>query len=457
MRYGFGSVARFLRVPEGVRLRRECFGGIAFDTRTGTTADLDREAFALLEHLRGGVPCREDRLPTRGAEQRRVIDRLLQAGLLATSAPAEDVVAATPARCTEAHEGKTEEWPAGPHLSAPHTVHWAITYACGLDCPDCYARRHRDRFPGEFPTADALRLVETLAAWGVFQLAIGGGEPLRRADLPAICRHARACGLVVHVTTGQTRVERGLLAALGAGVSVLQIGVRIDRILNDASGEAARLRCLAEQARDAGLLPGANVMLSRTGLAHFTRILGVLTEARLHRITLLRYKPPPTRARWRRECPTAGAMRQFERDLPDVLARYPEVVLRVDCALSFLQRHVGQADAQAAGVRGCVAGERILAVAPDGSLFPCSQLVYPHLRAGNLLTDDAPFVWANSPVLKRYRSFRAAAPFQQSACGACAAREHCGGCRVFAPDLLGADPGCPEPPLLPVTEGGPLP
>lgn len=57
-RAAFASMRRHLAVPENVRLRRESFGGIAFDKLTGTMVELDREAMAMLLRIRA-----EDAVP----------------------------------------------------------------------------------------------------------------------------------------------------------------------------------------------------------------------------------------------------------------------------------------------------------------------------------------------------------------------------------------------------------
>jgi radical SAM protein with 4Fe4S-binding SPASM domain len=92
-----------------------------------------------------------------------------------------------------------------------------------------------------------------------------------------------------------------------------------------------------------------------------------------------------------------------------------------------------------------VAGDRILAVTPDGTAFPCSQLVHPRFCAGNLLSDRLDELWAESPILRRYRLFRNKNAFGATTCGLCAAKTHCGGCRAFADDAWGAEPECPGP------------
>lgn len=101
--------------------------------------------------------------------------------------------------------------------------------------------------------------------------------------------------------------------------------------------------------------------------------------------------------------------------------------------------------AQNRGIRGCAAAQRIAALDPHGNLLPCSQLSAPRFRAGNILRGEPALIWRESSVFKRYRFFRDKASFKQSQCGICKANAHCGGCRVFADDALGADLFCPGP------------
>jgi len=436
---------RAVRLSPGVRLRREHFGGIVFDTRTGLTLDVDCAAFTWLctAQQGGASPVGADEV------ENRLLARLLNLGVVAV-APRADTSPLAPLPGIS-----PVSWPTGPHLTAPETVHWAITYDCTARCPDCYARRCREGAGPELDTADAVRLVERLAEWGVLQLAIGGGEPLLRPDLAEIAARARERGLVVHVTTGYHHLTYRELARLARGVTALQIGVKIERLLEDAEAEIELLAETVEHAREAGLHLGANLMLSRTGIENFETLLAALRRAGFPRVTLLRYKPPADVARWRRETLLPYEMQEFEQRLPELLATVPEMTARLDCALGFLQRRVAPADALAAGVRGCVAADRILALGPDGGMYPCSQLAHPRFRAGDILADDPAALWADSPLLKRFRYFREKHAYRLSACGVCRAKAHCGGCRVFAHDVYGAEPACPDPVLPPLTELGP--
>ena len=412
------------RLAPGIRLRQERFGGLVFDPRRGTTLEVDTPGFAALWRLRSGEAAVLD-----GA----FAGRLLGLGILEEGEPRVQAVAPPlPAACRH------------PWLSAPETVHWAVTYRCGMDCPDCYAARLQPHGE-ELDTAGALKLVDRIAGWGVFQLALGGGEPLAREDIAELAHHAAAGGLVVHLTTGRWDVPDRQLLALSGGVRAMQFGVHAD--LFQTPRWTDYLRGLADMRHAAaafGMITGANLCLSRSVQGNFDALADALLGVGFERLTLLRYKPPTTIRRWEEEAPEPEQLLALKPAL-DKLATRPGLGLRLDCALSFLQNGLPPEVAAAHGIVGCAAANRIAAVAPDGSLYPCSQLVDPNFRAGNLLAKPPDHLWHCAPALQRHRRFRKAGSFRRSPCGKCRASAACGGCRVFAHDARGGDPGCPEP------------
>ena len=197
------------------------------------------------------------------------------------------------------------------------------------------------------------------------------------------------------------------------------------------------------------ITPLSNLILSNSTLGEFEYIIELLAHVGFKRVTLLRYKPPGDINRWVKEQPDEYTLLEFERKLIKTVDTYPHIQFSVGCELAFLERKLPSQTAESNGIRGCTAANRILSIAPNGAIFPCSQLVGQELSAGNLLEDTLQSVWINSEVLKRYRSFRTKKPFKYSQCGHCSAKIHCGGCRVFAEDAFGGDPGCPEPVLTP--------
>lgn len=448
--------ADFIQLAQNVRLRREHFGGLAFDASTGNTVEVDRGAFRLMEFATAGISEKRafEMILNEGLEPQLnerdvtgLIQELLGLGVLVAVEPIVGTVDPT--------ELDERPWPSGPPLVGPEAVHWAITYRCHAACLDCYAERHRRAEAIELSTTEALQVVDRVAEWGAFQLAIGGGEPLLRNDLPTIVRHAREQGLSVHVTTSG-EVTSGMSDGMLEDLSCLQIGIRHDDLLNKTpTGQLLRLPEICRRADELGVNVGANLVLCRTVVNRFEDFVDLLVKNDFRRITLLRYKPPTNVERWLTESPERDELREMETRIGQRLKRKPGVAIRLDCALAFLERHLSSVQARRAGLRGCVAGSRIVALSPDGSVYPCSQLVAPQFRGGNLLETSPAEIWRTSKVLRKCRNRRGQRKFRQTLCGSCHAIEQCGGCLAMSDTGFGADPGCPEPLLPPLGRLGP--
>jgi len=255
-----------IRLVPDIRLRREFFGGLVYDTRNGNILEVDRATFQFLRLIKDRALDLNDIIASLVQNNiikkfDKSIDETLQKLLELKIIEKNDDSSSSPVSIAQDPiKINHKSW-----LSAPETVHWAVTYRCQESCPDCYARRF-SFIKNELDTYQALKLIDKIAHWGVFQLAIGGGEPFIREDLP--------------------------------------------------------------------------------------------------------------------------------------------------------------------------------------------QLVHPTFLAGNLVESEPEFLWDQSRILRKYRSFRTKKTFTHSWCGICQAKDNCGGCRVFASDGLGGDPGCPEPLLPPLTQLG---
>lgn len=450
------SYMRFLSLSGGVKLRMEYFGGIVFDTDAGTMVDVDREAFVMLSAIYDKGVINQQDLPEYLSARKiniksierieQVIGKLLELGILVEGNGSVNEILDEGLDNTKAAK---PSWPMGPHLSAPETVHWAVTFKCGEKCPDCYAARHSGRFSTELDTQSALEVVDKIAKWGVFQLAIGGGEPLLRQDLIEIAARARQKGLVVHVTTGCYEPDMQTLNGLSENIKYMQIGIKHEQLVAQPEVEFTKLTRLVSLIGSMGINTGANLVLSKTTLHSLRKIVDKLVLSGFKRITFLRYKPPADITRWKAENPSTESMLKAETLLQKLKYDYPKFEFRLDCGLSFLQRKVSPDKALLSGVRGCVASNRIVSIAADGAVYPCSQLVYPQFYSGNIHKDEVEQFWIKSKGLKTHRFYREKSEFKRSVCGICKARNHCGGCRVFADNVtIGADKGCHDPVLM---------
>jgi len=164
-----------LRLANHVMLREEYFGGIALNTNTGDILELDREAFYLLSWLRriGAAGIAE---LSRNKETRAILPTLLTMNIVEYLSEGIPAPAGHP--FTQAISASTLEIGRHKlHLSAPESVHLAVTYRCGNNCIDCYSRRHMPTTGTELDASQMCGVIDKISDIGVFQLAIGGGEP----------------------------------------------------------------------------------------------------------------------------------------------------------------------------------------------------------------------------------------------------------------------------------------
>ncbi|MEM7201822.1 MAG: radical SAM protein [Planctomycetota bacterium] len=106
--------------------------------------------------------------------------------------------------------------------AAPRQVSVALTNACDLACPFCYAPKH-----------PAVLDVETVAAWldeldaaGCLGVGFGGGEPTLHPRFAWICRYAaERTGLAVTFTTHAHRIDEELVDSLRCAVHFVRVSM----------------------------------------------------------------------------------------------------------------------------------------------------------------------------------------------------------------------------------------
>ena len=125
--------------------------------------ELDREAYRLFERCDGSASEVQVKVllkeefgrGVRDGAFERMKNRLAALGMiLASSAPA-----------VGGERVPSGEWPDGGHLTAPETVHWAVTYRCDLNCRYCYV--DRDWVREEMGWEDVRRFIDGLRDMGL--------------------------------------------------------------------------------------------------------------------------------------------------------------------------------------------------------------------------------------------------------------------------------------------------
>jgi len=438
-------VNRFWRKNPSISYRREPFGGILFHRERGITLELDREAYRLFEQCDGSVSdiqVKEKLGEEFGREFRpRVLERVrAQLATLGMIAPSSEPTLG------EEHVPLLA-WPDQTHLTAPETVHWAITYRCDLNCPYCYVKK--DWVQDEMGWQETRDFIDVLQRMGVFQLALGGGEPFLREDLPEIVACAYEHGIVPSITTNGLHLNEGILRRIKGKIGRMQISFDTEKALDQDRGKGVYRKVYAgiQRVRAEGIPFGINLLLTRHTIGRVEERISFLARLGACQVTILRPKPSAVDGAWCMEVmPTTEQYQALKEELDGLVPQFPEMAIHVDCALSFLMRDIPPHKLTRQGVYGCSAGERFLVVLPNGDVYPCSHYVDEAHRVGNVRRDDLVMLWDQAMVLNDFREFRSHPNFLRTACGQCKARKTCGGCRIMAEktmgDFRGTDEGC---------------
>ncbi len=114
-----------------------------------------------------------------------------------------------------------EEISIAPELwaRAPRYVSIALTNACELECPFCYA----PKTPARLEARQTLSWVEELDDAGALGVGFGGGEPLAHPKFAWLCRQtSERTGLAVSFTTHAHRITQQLAAELAGSVHFIR-------------------------------------------------------------------------------------------------------------------------------------------------------------------------------------------------------------------------------------------
>jgi MoaA/NifB/PqqE/SkfB family radical SAM enzyme len=394
-----------LQVSPAVRLRREAWGGVAFDRAGGDLLEVDGEGFAVLAALRTAcsLPKLRRRLPAgrpaRGPELVAFLGDLERRGFVRRVAPSAPPLPADP---------WTEEAPGAVHgLRAPLVAHWAVTYRCNLHCAFCYSESSPQR-PLGTDGATRRRIVERLAEWGVLEVALGGGEPTVLPDFAGLLAAVRSAGLIPNVTTNGTVHSAGVVRTLAKHAGVVHLSADRPDLLDSARGAGvfARLRQTAGHLRAAGVRLGINLLLTPNNARDLAGSLRALLDLGVGAVTFLRPKGAWAARHWP-GFPSADDLARVADEPRSFLEGEPPLRMYVDTALRGEWAGLGLLNDPEPEVLGCGGGQRHVAVTPEGDVYPCSHQRRPEYRMGNLLTDDLKNLWSKgSGLTARQRYLR---------------------------------------------------
>ncbi|MFQ6059161.1 MAG: radical SAM/SPASM domain-containing protein [Anaerolineae bacterium] len=345
-------------------------------------------------------------------------------------------------------------------LAAPETIHFSVTGRCDQACAGCFysAQPGSDVAAEHAPWSLFEQVVHEAERARVFQMALGGGEPLLHPQIVDMVRLAREHSIVPNLTTNGNRLTRDLAVALKeAGLGQVQIS------LNGATEEAnagtrpnfrQAMRAL-ETCREVGLRFGINFLVTRSNLGELSAVVELGRRLGAASVNLLRPKPPTTEGDWlERESLDAegyGTVKKLLRRLKskvqspksgtlDLGPRTLDCKTTLDASLTFLLTDHPPDQLYRGGIWGCCAARKFVTILQDGAILPCSHVRWSDVGGGDFMR-----AWWESEIFAR---FRAQEEGMRGRCRACPYLELCKGCRAavmaFGGDFSDSDPHCPR-------------
>ena len=105
---------------------------------------------------------------------------------------------------------------------APRTLSVALTNACDLHCPYCYAPKTSAHLHTEL----LLPWIDEMNSHGCLGIGFGGGEPTLCADLPRLCEYIqRNTHMAATFTTHGHHLDDSLASALSGNVHFLRLSM----------------------------------------------------------------------------------------------------------------------------------------------------------------------------------------------------------------------------------------
>jgi len=319
-----------------------------------------------------------------------------------------------------------------PH---PAYVVWELTLRCDHACTHCGSRAGVRR-DGELSTAEALHVVDELAAAGAREVALIGGEAYLHDGFLEIVRALRERAIGAALVTGGRGITAELareLAALElthAGVSVDGLEATHDRMRNLRGSWRSAMAAL-DHLRDAGVPTASNINLNRWNHGDLEALYEVL-RARGIGSWQIQLTAPLGRAADRPEMllqpfeltqvvPRVAAIKQRARE--DGIVVTPGNNLGYFGPEETLLRSVAKTDRD--HWQGCQAGTFVMGIESDGGVKGCPSLQRGYVR-GNLRDQPLAALWANGrlAVDKELWGFCATCPFAATCKGGCSFTAH---------------------------------
>ncbi len=292
-----------------------------------------------------------------------------------------------------AQPGQTwDAWCAPRSYSNPlfHSMTWAITGRCNLNCRHCFMARDNSPMMGEFSWDECLALLDECERCGVHSFTLTGGEPLLHPRFMDIVAEMTRRGMMLaELNTNGVLLTPEMLQEFRRLGQNTEIKVSFDGVghhdwLRGVPGCEEEALAAMRMAKEAGLPVRAQTNVHRGNLASMRDTLRLLDGMGVDRVRLIRTTETP---RWRENSQDAslGVVEYYDGML-DLAQKALEDGLRIQTTAwhflswnpstrqySFPPAHV-ECGRYRDGLPVCPDARGNISVCYTGEILPCNQM-----------------------------------------------------------------------------------
>lgn len=276
--------------------------------------------------------------------------------------------------------------------TAPLHINWNITYICNFNCGHCYSRT---RLQNELPFAKKVLVAQNIIKNQIFNVNLGGGEPLLSEDIYAITELLANSGVFVNLSTNGWNLSDDIVVRLsqsgigGVSISLDSSNPHVHDQSRGVPGSFESVLRAIKKYVNAGISTTISTTITSSNYPQLEEIIKLGVSLKCNGIDFKRLKLSGNAVFHKKLILTKEQEATLFYNIPVWKTQYP---IRIN--LVYGTKKLPGIDA------GCPCGITSLSIMDNGDIAPC---VYSDFSIGNAIEDDLGEIWRHSKHLQYLR------------------------------------------------------
>ena len=259
-----------------------------------------------------------------------------------------------------------------------------ITKKCNFKCPHCFTDSKIGR-KKEMSLETVTELLRDLKECGVTDVALTGGEPFLRKDLPEIFRCAKETGMKMYLVTNGSLCTRENLKELASNNLS---GVQVSLDGPDPETNSAIRACSAKYfdsavetmklCRELGIYVSIGIFLHKDTIGRFDEFVKLAKSIPVSSIRYASFLPVGRGQQMdiiKAVQPSLKQLKVFFNKVIEYNGSNPDIRVGLDCATGPYYPEMKY---------DCGAGKEVIYIDSKGDVYPCTTLLFDACKIGNI-------------------------------------------------------------------------